>query len=96
MSADSERLARSLAIAVDNIVRPERTRQMIVDFIAILTTSNFWSFRKCLTVLGCAFRWARGTGDWRNTRDSVGGRYAFRDMGMLSWSCVVAATTRWR
>ncbi len=96
MSADSERLARSVSIAVDNIVRPERTRQMIVDFFAILMMSNFLSFRKCSTVSGCAFRRARGTGDWRNTRDSGSGRYAFRDMGMLSWSCVVASPTRWR
>lgn len=32
MSADRQRLAGHLAIAVDNIVKPERTRQMIVDF----------------------------------------------------------------
>ncbi|SUG42803.1 transcriptional regulator [Salmonella enterica subsp. arizonae] len=41
-----------LAIAVDNIVRPERTRQMIVDSIVILTMWNCWFFRKCLTVSG--------------------------------------------
>ncbi len=96
MSADSERLAGQLAIAVDNIVRPERTRQMMLIFIAILMMSNSLSFRKCSRCLGCTFRRARGTGDWRNTRIPVGGRYAFRDMGMLSWSCVLPATTRWR
>ncbi|EHP65509.1 hypothetical protein HMPREF0986_02425 [Escherichia coli 4_1_47FAA] len=52
-----------LAIAVDNIVRPERTRQMIVDFIAILMMSNFLSFRKCSTVSG--MRFPTGAWNWR-------------------------------
>ncbi|STP19807.1 LysR family transcriptional regulator [Escherichia coli] len=54
--------------------------------------SNFLSFRKCSTGVWDAL--SDGAWNWRLAQTRaipVGGRYSFRDMGMLSWSCVVAS-----
>ncbi len=80
-----------LAIAVDNIVRPERTRQMIVDFYRHFDDVELClsgSVQRCLDALSDG-RVELAIGATRAI--PVGGRYAFRDMGMLSWSCVVAS-----
>lgn len=81
-----------LAIAVDNIVRPERTRQMIVDFYRHFDDVELLVFQEVFNGVWDALSDGRvelAIGATRAT--PVGGRYAFRDMGMLSWSCVVAS-----
>jgi hypothetical protein len=55
-----------LSIAVDNIVKPERTRQMIVDFIVIFPMSSCGFRRKCLTVSG--MRWQTAGQRWRSAQ----------------------------
>jgi hypothetical protein len=81
---------------VDNIVKPERTRQMIVDFYRHFSTSSCGSRRRCSTASGMRWRTAGQMAIGATQAIPVGGRYAFRDMGMLSWKCVVAAIIRWR
>ncbi len=81
-----------LAIAVDNIVRPERTRQMIVDFYRHFDDVELLVFQEVFSGVGDALSDGRVELAIGATRAiPVGGRYAFRDMGMLSWSCVVAS-----
>ncbi|KEA52867.1 MULTISPECIES: DNA-binding transcriptional activator PunR [Mangrovibacter] len=83
----------SLAIAVDTIVRPARTRQLVQDFY-----HHFQDVE--LHVRPEVFN-----GVWDALADGrvelaigatqavpVGGRYGFRDMGSLAWCCVVAAS----
>lgn len=80
-----------LAIAVDNIVRPERTRQMIVDFYRHFDDVELLVFQEVFNGVWDALSDGRVELAIGATRAiPVGGRYAFRDMGMLSWSCVVA------
>jgi len=82
-----------LAIAVDNIVKPHRIRQMIIDF--------YRHFPDVELHVSCEVF----NGVWDALADGrvelaigatqavpVGGRYGFRDMGVLSWNCVVSAT----
>lgn len=60
-----------LAIAVDNIVRPERTRQMIVDFYRHFDDVELLVFQEVFNGVWDALSDGRvETGDWRNTRDS--------------------------
>ena len=81
-----------LAIAVDNIVRPERTRQMIVDFYRHFDDVELLVFQEVFNGVWDALSDGRVELAIGATRAiPVGGRYAFRDMGMLSWSCVVAS-----
>lgn len=80
-----------LAIAVDNIVRPERTRQMIVDFYRHFDDVELLVFQEVFNGVWDALSDGRVELAIGATQAiPVGGRYAFRDMGTLSWSCVVA------
>ncbi len=80
-----------LPIAVDNIVRPERTRQMIVDFYRHFPDVELIVFQEVFNGVWDALADGRVELAIGATQAiPVGGRYAFRDMGMLSWSCVVA------
>ena len=82
----------SLAIAVDNIVRPERTRQMIVDFYRHFDDVELCVFQEVFNGVWDALSDGRVELAIGATKAiPVGGRYAFRDMGMLSWRCVVSA-----
>lgn len=80
-----------LAIAVDNIVKPERTRQMIVDFYRHFSDVELRVSQEVFNGVWDALADGRAEMAIGATRAiPVGGRYAFRDMGMLSWTCVVA------
>lgn len=79
-----------LAIAVDNIVKPERTRQMIVDFYRHFSDVELRVSQEVFNGVWDALADGRAEMAIGAARRSVGGRYAFRDMGMLSWTCVVA------
>ncbi len=80
-----------LPIAVDNIVRPERTRQMIVDFYRHFPDVELIVFQEVFNGVWDALADGRVELAIGATQAiPVGGRYAFRDMGMLSWRCVVA------
>ncbi len=69
---------------------------MIVDFIAILMMSNF-VFQEVFNGVWDALSDGRVELAIGATRAiPVGGRYAFRDMGMLSGVALLPATTRWR
>ncbi len=80
-----------LAIAVDNIVKPERTRQMIVDFYRHFSDVELRVSQEVFNGVWDALADGRAEMAIGATQAiPVGGRYAFRDMGMLSWTCVVA------
>ncbi len=80
-----------LAIAVDNIVRPERTRQLIVDFYRHFSDVELQVYREVFNGVWDALADGRVELAIGATQAiPVGGRYAFRDMGMLSWKCVVS------
>lgn len=72
-----------LAIAVDNIVRPERTRQMIVDFYRHFDDVELLVFQEVFNGVWDALSDGRVELAIGATRAiPVGGRYAFRDMGL--------------
>jgi len=81
-----------LAIAVDNIVKPDRTRQMIVDFYRHFDDVELIVQQEVFNGVWDALSDGRAELAIGATQAiPVGGRYAFRDMGMLSWRCVVAS-----
>ena len=81
-----------LSIAVDNIVKPERTRQMIVDFYRHFSDVELRVSQEVFNGVWDALADGRAEMAIGATQAiPVGGRYAFRDMGMLSWKCVVAS-----
>ncbi|WP_436877458.1 DNA-binding transcriptional activator PunR [Siccibacter turicensis] len=80
-----------LAIAVDNIVRPERTRQLVLDFYRHFPDVELLVAQEVFNGVWDALADERVELAIGATQAiPVGGRYAFRDMGMLSWQCVVA------
>lgn len=80
-----------LSIAVDNIVRPERTRQMIVDFYRHFDDVELRVFPEVFNGVWDALSDGRVELAIGATQAiPVGGRYTFRDMGKLSWCCVVS------
>ncbi|EHM46402.1 MAG: LysR family transcriptional regulator [Yokenella regensburgei] len=80
-----------LPIAVDNIVRPERTRQMIVDFYRHFQDVELIVYQEVFNGVWDALADGRVEMAIGATQAiPVGGRYAFRDMGTLHWVCVVA------
>ncbi|ENF6038316.1 DNA-binding transcriptional activator PunR [Citrobacter amalonaticus] len=82
-----------LPIAVDNIVRPERTRQLIVDFYRHFDDVELLVFQEVFNGVWDALSDGRVELAIGATQAiPVGGRYTFRDMGKLSWCCVVAST----
>ncbi|MER3580573.1 LysR family transcriptional regulator, partial [Klebsiella pneumoniae] len=81
-----------LSIAVDDIVKPARMRQMIVDFYRHFPDVELIVFQEVFNGVWDALADGRVELAIGATRSiPVGGRYAFRDMGMLSWDCVVAS-----
>lgn len=81
-----------LSIAVDDIVKPARMRQMIVDFYRHFDDVELIVFQEVFNGVWDALADGRVELAIGATRSiPVGGRYAFRDMGMLSWDCVVAS-----
>ena len=80
-----------LRVAVDRIVKPQRTRQLVVDFYRAFPDTE-------LIIQGEVFNgvWdalADGRADvaiGATTAVPVGGRFSFRDMGTLPWHCVVS------
>lgn len=82
-----------LSIAVDNIVRPERTRQLVLDFYRHFPDVELLVSQEVFNGVWDALADERVELAIGATQAiPVGGRYAFRDMGMLSWQCVVAAS----
>ncbi|APG17822.1 LysR family transcriptional regulator [Kosakonia radicincitans DSM 16656] len=81
-----------LAIAVDNIVKPARTRQLIVDFYRHFNDVELQVYQEVFNGVWDALADGRVEVAIGATQAiPVGGRYAFRDMGMLSWKCVVSS-----
>ncbi|MWL75402.1 LysR family transcriptional regulator, partial [Escherichia coli] len=80
------------SIAVDNIVRPERTRQMILDFYRHFSDVELRVSQEVFNGVWDALADGRVEMAIGATQAiPVGGRWAFRDMGTLSWYCVVAS-----
>jgi DNA-binding transcriptional LysR family regulator len=81
-----------LSIAVDNIVKPARTRQLVLDFYRHFPDVELRVSREVFNGVWDALEDGRVELAIGATRAvPVGGRYAFRDMGMLRWHCVVAS-----
>lgn len=81
-----------LAIAVDNIVKPERTRQLVLDFYRHFPDIELHIYQEVFNGVWDALADGRVEVAIGATQAiPVGGRFAFRDMGTLSWRCVVAA-----
>lgn len=71
-----------LAIAVDNIVRPERTRQMIVDFYRHFDDVELLVFQEVFNGVWDALSdGACRTGDWGDAGDSGRGALRFSGYG---------------
>ncbi|ATF93061.1 DNA-binding transcriptional activator PunR [Cedecea neteri] len=81
-----------LSIAVDNIVKPERTRQLVLDFYRHFPDIELRISQEVFNGVWDALADGRVEAAIGATQAiPVGGRYAFRDMGALSWRCVVSA-----
>ncbi|AXF75948.1 LysR family transcriptional regulator [Erwinia tracheiphila] len=77
-------------IAVDCIVKPDRTRQLVVDFYRHFPDIELHLFAEVFNGVWDALADGRVEVAIGATRAiPVGGRFAFRDMGMLNWRCVV-------
>ena len=73
-------------------MKPARMRQMIVDFYRHFPDVELIVFQEVFNGVWDALADGRVELAIGATRSiPVGGRYAFRDMGMLSWDCVVAS-----
>lgn len=82
-----------LAIAVDNIVKPHRIRQLVIDFYRHFPDVELHVSREVFNGVWDALADGRVELAIGATQAvPVGGRYGFRDMGALSWLCVVSAT----
>ncbi|KAB0832689.1 LysR family transcriptional regulator, partial [Cronobacter sakazakii] len=80
-----------LSIAVDNIVRPERVRRLVLDFYRHFSDVELQVSQEVFNGVWDALADGRVELAIGATQAiPVGGRFAFRDMGMLSWRCVVA------
>lgn len=81
-----------LSIAVDNIVKPERTRQLVLDFYRHFPDIELRIAQEVFNGVWDALSDGRVEAAIGATQAiPVSGRYAFRDMGMLRWHCVVAS-----
>jgi len=82
-----------LSIAVDNIVRPERTRRLVLDFYRHFSDVELLVSQEVFNGVWDALADGRVELAIGATQAVPvgGGRFAFRDMGMLSWRCVVAS-----
>lgn len=80
-----------LSIAVDNIVKPERTRQLVLDFYRQFPDVELRVAQEVFNGVWDALSDGRVEAAIGATQAiPVSGRYAFRDMGLLRWYCVVA------
>lgn len=81
-----------ISIAVDRIVKPQRTRQLVVDFYRHFPDMELHLFPEVFNGVWDALADGRVDVAIGATQAiPVGGRFAFRDMGMLNWRCVVRA-----
>lgn len=79
-------------IAVDRIVRPARTRQLVVDFYRHFPDMELHIAPEVFNGVWDALADGRVDVAIGATQAiPVGGRFAFRDMGSLNWRCVVRA-----
>lgn len=79
-------------IAVDRIVKPARTRQLVVDFYRHFPDMELHLTPEVFNGVWDALADGRVDVAIGATQAiPVGGRFAFRDMGMLNWRCVVKA-----
>lgn len=77
-------------IAVDCIVRPQRTRQLIVDFYRHFPDMELHIFPEVFNGVWDALADGRVDVAIGATQAvPVGGRFSFRDMGSLKWRCMV-------
>lgn len=80
-----------LNIAVDNIVKPERTRQLVVDFYRHFPDMELKIHNEVFNGVWDALVDERVEVAIGATRAvPAGGRFAFRDMGFLRWRCVAS------
>lgn len=81
-----------LSIAIDCIVKPERTRQLLKDFYRHFPDMELLISYEVFNGVWDALADGRVDVAIGATQAiPVGGRFAFRDMGALNWRCVVAA-----
>lgn len=81
-----------VSIAVDTIVRPERTRQLVQDFYRHFQDVELRLSQEVFNGVWDALADGRVELAIGATQAvPVGGRFAFRNMGGLRWYCVVAA-----
>ncbi|WP_158782940.1 DNA-binding transcriptional activator PunR [Pantoea sp. BAV 3049] len=79
-------------IAVDRIVKPARSRQLVVDFYRHFPDMELHLTSEVFNGVWDALADGRVDVAIGATQAiPVGGRFAFRDMGMLNWRCVVKA-----
>jgi len=79
-------------IAVDCIVRPQRTRRLIVDFYRHFPDMELHIFPEVFNGVWDALADGRVDVAIGATQAvPVGGRFSFRDMGSLNWRCMVQA-----
>lgn len=82
-----------LSIAVDYIVKPPRTRQLVLDFYRHFPDMELLISMEVFNGVWDALADGRVEVAIGATQAiPVGGRFAFRDMGKLSWQCVVERT----
>ena len=80
-----------LSIAVDYIVKPQRTRQLVKDFYRHFPDMELHISYEVFNGVWDALADDRVEVAIGATQAiPVGGRFAFRDMGTLNWRCVVA------
>ncbi|UIL50882.1 MULTISPECIES: DNA-binding transcriptional activator PunR [Pantoea] len=80
-----------LSIAVDCIVKPQRTRQLVKDFYRHFPDMELHISYEVFNGVWDALADGRVEVAIGATQAiPVGGRFAFRDMGTLNWRCVVA------
>ena len=80
-----------LSIAVDRIVKPQRTRQLVKDFYRHFPDMELHISYEVFNGVWDALADGRVEVAIGATQAiPVGGRFAFRDMGTLNWRCVVA------
>ncbi|WNN46279.1 MULTISPECIES: DNA-binding transcriptional activator PunR [Winslowiella] len=81
-----------LSIAVDLIVKPQRTRQLVLDFYRHFPDMELLVWHEVFNGVWDALVDGRVDVAIGATQAiPVGGRFGFRDMGALNWRCVVRA-----
>ncbi|KPD02450.1 DNA-binding transcriptional activator PunR [Moellerella wisconsensis] len=79
-----------LSIAVDGIVKPQRTEQLILDFYQHFPDVELYIYPEVFNGVWDALADGRVDVAIGATRASpIGERYSFKDMGFMPWRCVV-------